>query len=283
MNIAVASGKGGTGKTTVAVNLALTFARRFHAVLADCDVEEPNARLFFRNELQDVAPTRVPAFVLDEAKCDGCGRCASVCRFNAIATVKSRPLFFPEMCHACAGCVLACPRGAILERTRENGVVGRFQDERLTFIEGRLNVGEAMAVSLIERVRKDAVAAQAEIRLFDCPPGTSCPMIAAVKGCDFVILVTEPTPFGLNDLRIAVETVRLLQIPLGVVVNRDGIGDDRVERYAESEGIEILMKIPDDRRVAEAYSTGVPAVRAAEEFASLFERLAETVADRAAP
>lgn len=282
MKIAVASGKGGTGKTTVAVNLALAFAKRHSTVLADCDVEEPNARLFFPNEMETVAPTFVPAYAIDTAKCNGCGRCVEVCRFNSIAIVKSRPMFFPEMCHACNGCVLACPTGAISEETRENGVIGRFREGRLTMLEGRLNIGEAMAVSLIEQVRERAVETSADVELYDCPPGTSCPMIAAVKGCDFAILVTEPTPFGLNDLTIAVETVRLLEIPLGIVINRDGIGDDRVERYAENENIEILAKIPDDRRVAEAYSTGVPAFRAFEEFARAFEVLAETVAERAA-
>lgn len=281
MEIAIASGKGGTGKTTVAVNLALAFAQRFETVLADCDVEEPNARLFFPNDMETVAPTSVPSFLLDESKCDGLGRCAAACRFNAIAMVKSRPLFFPEMCHACAGCVLACPRGAISESTRANGVIGRFQDGRLTVVEGRLNIGEAMAVSLIRQVKEHALHAAAEVGLYDCPPGTSCPMIAAVKGCDFAVLVTEPTPFGLNDLRIAVETVRLLGVPLGIVVNRDGIGDDRVDRYAQEEQIEILARIPDDRRVAEAYSTGMPAFRAVEEFAGLFERLAESIAKRA--
>ena len=280
MKIAVASGKGGTGKTTVAVNLALAFSKRVSTVLADCDVEEPNASLFFPNEMESVVPTHVPSYVIDEAKCDGCGRCAEACRFNSIAVVKSRPVFFPEMCHACGGCVLACPQKAITEESRENGVIGRFRESRLTVMEGRLNIGEAMAVSLIDQVREQAVETSSGVELYDCPPGTSCPMIAAVGKCDFAVLVTEPTPFGLNDLTIAVDTVRLLGLPLGIVINRDGIGDDRVERYAETERIEVLAKIPDDRRVAEAYSTGVPAYRALPEFAEAFERLADIIAER---
>jgi MinD superfamily P-loop ATPase len=276
MKIAIASGKGGTGKTTVAVNLAMALAISERTVLADCDVEAPNASLFFTETLRE-EPTTVPSYRFDLSLCDGCEKCVEACRFHCIAMAGEKPVFFADMCHGCGGCLLACPRGAIEERSRENGVIGRWENDRLILLEGRLNVGEAMAVSVIETVKRRAEHLDARRILYDCPPGTACPMLAAVKGADFVILVTEPTPFGLNDLILAVESVRLLRLPLGVVINRHGSGNSAVEKYCESEGIEILHRIPDDRNVAQLYSRGKSAFEAMPYYRDCFLQLAREV------
>lgn len=280
MRIAVASGKGGTGKTTVAVNLSMALAETSDTVLVDCDVEAPNAALFFHREYEFVDMATVTSFSVDAERCVGCGRCAGVCRFNAVAMGGKLPIFFSDMCHACGGCMLACEHDAIRPRQRENGCIGSWRSENLSLIEGRLHVGEAMAVSLIDEVKRRASELGAMIEVLDCPPGTSCPMLAAVRGTDFVILVTEPTPFGLNDLRLAVGAVRLLGIPFGVVINRDGCGDDRVKEYCYTEGIVLLRSIPDDYRVAQLYSQGKIAMQELPEYKRYLKQLAEEVTRR---
>ena len=280
MKIAIASGKGGTGKTTLAINLALALSKTQETTLVDCDVEEPNTLLFFRRQPEQVEPATVPLFSADMDACDGCGRCAEACRFNAIAVVSQRPIFFPEMCHGCGGCMLACPKEAIRESTRQNGQIRSFTDDRIHFYEGRLNIGEAMAVPMIEQVKQKATQTQTSVTILDCPPGTSCPMMATIRHCDFVLLVTEPTPFGLNDLRLAVEVVRLFRIPFGVVINRDGVGDDRVVHYCEEENIDLLSCLADDRRVAELYSQGTPAYGQIPSFTSQLDELAASLLER---
>ncbi len=252
MKLAVASGKGGTGKTTVAVNLARCWNGPIQ--LLDCDVEAPNAGLFLEGDLLLTETAGVPVPVVDESLCTGCGICSAFCEYNAIACAGGSAMVFPEMCHGCGGCALVCPERAIKETDHRIGVVETLRSGSITLIRGRLDVGAAMAPPLIRKVK---LMASPELPcIIDCPPGTSCPVIAAMKGSDRVLLVTEPTPFGLNDLKLAVETVKELGIPFGVVLNRSGSGDGRVQEFCSSRNIPLLVEIPDDRRYAEAYSRG---------------------------
>ncbi len=273
--IAVASGKGGTGKTTFAVNMALAAGEPVN--LLDCDAEEPNAHLFLSLEWEEEREVTLKKPVFDAALCDGCGRCAEVCRFNAIALPGGKPMFFKELCHACGGCAIACPRGAI---TEEDAVVGRVRRGRtgeVRFADGRINVGEPQAPPVIEEVL--AAADPALPTIVDAPPGTSCPAVASLTGADYALLVTEPTPFGLHDLAEAVEMARMIGVPFSVALNRSDLGDEGVERYCEREGIEITARFPFDRALAEAYSRGKPAVEAVPAhrafFSSLWRKLKE--------
>lgn len=258
ISIAIASGKGGTGKTTVAVNLAALLAEQGYPVqYLDCDVEEPNGHLFLKPRLDQVDEVGVPVPVIDAARCNACRRCAEVCEYNALIVLKTA-MVFPELCHGCGGCAPVCPTGAIREEPRTIGVVESGQAGPIGFTQGRLNVGEPMSPPLIravKRARRDKAMA-----LLDAPPGTSCPVVATVRDADFVVLVTEPTPFGLNDLRLAVELTRSLGRRFGVVINRAGIGNDDVAAYCRNENIDVLAEIPDDRDVAQAYSRGEMAV-----------------------
>jgi MinD superfamily P-loop ATPase len=278
MILAVASGKGGTGKTTVAVALALTAPAP--ARLLDCDVEEPNCHIFLKPRVERGESVGIPVPVVDEAKCTACGECGGICEYSAIVSLKTRPLVFPELCHGCGGCAKVCPEGAIREVEQEIGVVEVGARDGVAFVQGRLNVGSPMSPPLIRAVKRHATGEGTTI--IDCPPGTSCPVVAAVRGSDFVLLVTEPTPFGLHDLRLAVETMRELALPFAVVLNRADAGDDRVDAYCAAEGIPVLLRIPDSRRIAEAYSRGAdllearPALRGA--FAALHERIANEAA-----
>ncbi|MBN1893648.1 ATP-binding protein [bacterium] len=270
--MAVASGKGGTGKTTVAVNLASVLNAPVQVL--DCDVEEPNAGLFLRGRLRGTHTVAIPVPEVDESLCDACGACSRFCQYHAIVTLK-KALVFPDLCHACGGCVRVCPRQAIREIDHRIGTVEVTERGMLTLVTGRIDVGVAMAPPLIRAVKK--YIRENDFCIMDAPPGTSCPVIAAVNGSDFVILVTEPTPFGLNDLRLAVDMVQELNIPFGVVVNRFGVGDDRVHRFCGDNGIPVLVEIPDDRRIAEAYSRGGLLVEAVPEYRGLFERLWKAV------
>ncbi len=276
MKISVASGKGGTGKTTVSVNLARTMASS--VALLDCDVEEPNAHLFLKGEVIDEEVVTLPIPRVDESLCDGCGLCSKICAFNAIVTFGTAPLIFPELCHGCGGCARVCPPKAITEEGRRIGVVETRRTADITLITGRLDVGVAMSPPLIRAVK--ARLKQGMPAILDAPPGTSCPVIAAVRDTDIVLLVTEPTPFGLNDLSLAVDMVRELGLPFGVIINRMGSGDNRVQDYCAKEGIDILMEIPDDRRIAEAYSRGEIMVDALPHYRILFENLLTTIRKR---
>ena len=269
MIISIASGKGGTGKTTVATNLALVLGDRVE--LLDCDVEEPNAHLFLKPQIDRTEQVDTPIPLVDEAKCTFCRKCAEICRFNAIAVVGRKVLVFPELCHSCGGCVAVCPEGAITEIGRELGTVNYGHRNGIKFINGRLRVGEAMSPPLIKRVR--AARDPERITLIDAPPGTSCPVIAAMNGADFILMVTEPTPFGLHDLKLAVEAVRLLGIPCGLVVNRADIGDDKVFAYAREERLPVLLTIPFERGIAEAYSRGETIIEALPQWRAKFLQL----------
>lgn len=269
MRLVVASGKGGTGKTTVAANLARSWGSPVQ--LLDCDVEAPNARLFTGGATIASHVMTVPVPVIDEALCDGCGKCAEFCAYNAMACVAGKAMVFGRMCHSCGGCALVCPRKAITETESRIGRILTSRSGSITLIEGILDVGGSMAPPIIRRLK--SMIESGITAILDSPPGTSCPVVATMKDADFVLLVTEPTPFGLHDLALAVDTTRELGIPCGVVLNRLGIGDDRVRSYCAKEGIRILLEIPDDRRIAEAYSRGEMMVDALPEYAGLFRDL----------
>ena len=272
MIISVASGKGGTGKTTIAVNLALSIT---NAQLLDCDVEEPNSHIFIKPEITGIAPVSIPVPDVDRGKCDYCGKCAEICEYNAIAVLKDNVLVFPELCHGCGACAFFCPRRAIKEIDRQIGVVETGVKGDLQFGHGRLNIGEAMSPPLIRAVRDYSNPARTVI--IDAPPGTSCPVIASIKESDFCILVTEPTPFGLNDLVLAVEVVRKLNIPFGVVINRSDLGNKETDKYCDRENIPVLMRIPFKKDIAKAYSKGVPLVEEFPEYKNNFLKMYERI------
>jgi MinD superfamily P-loop ATPase len=269
--LAVASGKGGTGKTTVSVNMARVLGSEVR--LLDCDVEEPNDHLFLSGALREAETVGIPVPRVDESLCDGCGECGRLCEYHAIVSFGTKPLIFPELCHGCGGCAKVCPKKAIHEVNKRIGVVETVQAGNITLIHGRLDVGMAMAPPLIRAVKARLQSGLPAI--LDAPPGTACPVIATLRGTDFVVLVTEPTPFGLHDLKLAVDMVRELRIPFGVVVNRVGIGDDRVHAFCRQENIAVLLEIPEDRRIAEAYSKGSLIVEALPEYRGLFQCLIE--------
>jgi MinD superfamily P-loop ATPase len=258
MRIAVASGKGGTGKTTVATSLALALSGTDTSVSClDCDVEAPNAHIFLRPTFTQRQPVNVLIPEVDLDLCTGCGRCADVCQFHAIVVLGKKPLVFPQLCHGCGSCTALCPEKAITEIPKTLGVLeSGTTKEGITFARGVLNVGEPMAVPVIRQLKNWQNLLEANIVILDSPPGASCPVVETLRGADYVILVTEPTPFGLHDLKLAVELTRELDIPCGIIVNRDGIGDDGVDEYCRSTGLPILMRIPFDRQIGRGIAQG---------------------------
>jgi MinD superfamily P-loop ATPase len=277
MTIAVASGKGGTGKTTVSLCLALSATGPVR--LLDCDVEEPNCHLFLKPDIARREPVTLPVPVVDAGKCDGCGKCRQLCQFNALAILKGKAVVFAELCHSCGGCAKVCPTGAIHEVSRAIGSVELGTSNGIAFVTGRLNVGQPLAPAVIRAVKRAGCSRGApsprlpdtpaerrghntELIILDSPPGTSCAMVATVRDADHVLLVTEPTPFGLHDLKLAVATLRQLGRPFSVIVNRADAGDDRVLAHCRAEKILIRLQIPEDRRIAEAYSRGEPVLDA---------------------
>ncbi len=270
--ISVASGKGGTGKTTIATNMALSIA---NVQLLDCDVEEPDSHLFLDMDLEKVEDVYLSVPVVDKEKCDFCQKCSKFCQYNAIAVLPSDILIFPQLCHGCGGCILVCPKGALTEETRIIGIIEGGTSNGVEFYHGVLNIGEPMATPVIKTLKKKIDKEKNAI--LDSPPGTSCPAVETIRGTDFCLLVTEPTPFGLYDLKLAVEVVKHLAVPFGVVINRDGIGDDRVEKFCMERDIPILMKIPQNEDIARLYSNGQPFVLEMPEWKEEFVRLFEVV------
>ena len=269
MIISIASGKGGTGKTTVATNLAVSLGSDVQ--ILDCDVEEPNSHLFIQPTIEEVKTITTPVPEVDMDKCNLCGKCGEICQFKAIVVIAETVLPFHELCHSCGGCMEVCPEKAITETGRELGVIEKGHRNGLEFIHGKLRVGEAMSPPMIRKVRE--YTRPGILTIIDAPPGTSCPVIASMKDADFVLLVTEPTPFGLHDLELAVEAVKILGIPHGLVINRSDMGDDKVMAYAKQEDLPILMEIPFDRRIAEAYSRGEMIVEVMPEWKDRFSEL----------
>jgi MinD superfamily P-loop ATPase len=285
MIISVASGKGGTGKTTVATNLAVSLKQRVQ--LLDCDVEEPNAHLFLNPEIEKKESVNAPVPEIDFAKCRFCKKCMEICRFNAIAVLKNNIMIFENLCHSCGGCFEICPENAVIEKPRslgktEHGKALNTFSKNISFINGRLDIGQVMVPPIIKEVR--SYTDKEIVTIIDAPPGTSCPVIAAMNKADYILLVTEPTPFGLHDLKLAVETVKILGIPYGLIINRAGLGNDDVKTYAQKEELPILMEIPFDKRIAQIYSNGqmiadaLPGFK--EKFQALFKKIEQDLEKR---
>lgn len=270
MKIAVLSGKGGTGKTTVSASLAFALPS---CQYIDCDVEEPNGGIFLKPELTQSSPVKVLVPEADISKCDACGICAKACQFNAIAVVKDKVLVFPEICHHCGACVIACPNNAIKEVERIVGVVEANEDD--TFLQGKLNVGEPVSIPILKelkkRIKKDSTV------IIDCSPGASCTVVQSIEGCDYCILVTEPTPFGLHDLKIAVELVRKMGLPFGVVLNKASESSRIIHDFCEKEGIDLLMEIPFSQNIAKNYSKGILPVQSNNSWKEKFEKLYQNI------
>lgn len=273
MNISVASGKGGTGKTTVATNLALSL--KDNVQLLDCDVEEPNSHIFVKPHIKETKSVFVQVPKINKEKCTGCGKCGEVCEYNAIAVVNKKVLVFPELCHGCGSCSYFCPENAIEEENKEIGITEVGKRGKVGFVHGKLHLGQMMAPPVIKDVKN--YIGKNKISIIDAPPGTSCPVITAIQDTDFVILVTEPTPFGLNDLKLGVEVVRKLGLRFGVVINRSDLGNDETDRYCREERIPVLMRIPFKKEIAEAYSKGKSIVENSssykKEFVKLFDKI----------
>jgi MinD superfamily P-loop ATPase len=253
MIVSIASGKGGTGKTTVAVNLALALS---HVQLLDCDVEEPNVHILLKPQINQVKPVYVSVPTINEELCNHCGKCAEFCQYNALFVGPDKVLVFPELCHNCGGCAIICPNHAIVEEKHQIGRIKMGTAGKTRLVYGELEVGEPMAVPIIREIKRQIDPSKNVI--LDSPPGTSCPVIETVRGSDFCLLVTEPTPFGLHDLKIAVQVLKNMKIPFGVIINRAGIGDKKVYEYCEEEHTPIMLEIPFQRRIAELYSRGIP-------------------------
>jgi len=271
MIIAVASGKGGTGKTTVATSMALALAETGRPVsFLDCDVEAPNAHLFLHPVFEAEKNVDLLIPQVDEALCSGCGQCAEVCQFHAIVVLGGKTLVFPEMCHGCGSCTLVCPEGAITEVPETLGILQAGSvPGGIHFARGLLN----MAVPVIHQLKKWQLRGTAEVVIVDSSPGASCPVVESLRGADFILLVTEPTPFGLHDLQLAVELTQEIGVPTGVIINREGIGDARVMEYCQEVGLPVLMRIPYSREIGEGIARGKTLVAIHPEYREMFREM----------
>jgi MinD superfamily P-loop ATPase len=273
----VASGKGGTGKTTIAVNLALQLAKSHQVALFDLDVEEPNDNQFLHYSMTDFQDVNILRPVVDEATCTHCGLCADLCEFNALAVLPNNVMVFSELCHGCGLCSLACPTNAITEYPHKLGSISKSnnpsQEKNLDFYEGKLKIGEALATPIIHEMKKIAFREKSPYIILDLPPGSACPVIKALSDTDFVILVTEPTPAGEHDLQIAINVVKHLNLQFGIVNNRSDVGDDRITRFVENNGYKLLLEIPHDKEILRLYSQGLPLIGTTDKFDSIFDLL----------
>jgi MinD superfamily P-loop ATPase len=276
MIVAVASGKGGTGKTSVAVNMALSVG---NVQLLDCDVEEPNAYIFLKPKISQTKAVTVLVPVVNEKLCNRCRKCSDFCQYNALFVASREVMVFPDLCHSCGGCKIVCPAEAISEEPRRIGTLKSGAVGNVELVYGELDVQRPMAVPIIAKV-KQQIRKDKNV-ILDSPPGTSCSVIQTVKGCDFCVLVTEPTPFGLHDLKIIVQVLEIMKIPCGVVINRAGVGDKKVYEFCEEKNIPVLLEIPYDKRIAKLYSQGIPFSQEMPEWKQKFQNLFETVKELA--
>lgn len=253
MRIVVASGKGGTGKTTIAVALAKVLSSRVETILVDCDVEEPNSRNFLEADIQELEPVNIPLPVIDVERCTFCGICSRTCRYGALAVLKEQVMVFPELCNGCGACSLSCPEKAISYTSRRmGGIHGGYHDD-LEFIEGRLDIGQAKAVPVIEAAKAHI---DRDVSIIDSPPGSSCPVLEAARGSDIIVLVSEPTRFGMHDLRMVVDSLSILEIPMVIIINKVGIGKVDIRGFADVKNIPVIAEIPFDRNLSEVYARG---------------------------
>lgn len=273
MTISVASGKGGTGKTTVAASLASVINE---SIYIDCDVEEPNGHLMLQPKFTSEESVNKLMPEIDYEKCNFCGRCIEVCEFNALINLKFEILLFEEMCHSCGACEYFCPKDAIIEIPKEFGKLrSGITESGIKFYDGLLNIGEATAVPLIKKVKEKID--NESINIIDSPPGSSCSLVETVKDSDFCLLVTESTPFGLNDLKLAVDVVKTINVPFGIVINKYDETFDEMENYLTENQIEVMLRIPFDRKIAEAYSNGILPVNKSDKIRSEFIELIDTI------
>lgn len=280
MIIAVASGKGGTGKTTVATSLARSLADQGQKIsFLDCDVEAPNAHLFLQPEFRQTKDVARLIPQVDVEKCSGCGRCAEVCQYHAIVVLGGKTLVFPELCHGCGSCTLECPEGAITEMPEKLGILeAGSTPQGIRFARGLLDVGEPMAVPVIHQLKNWQPPQDTTISIWDSPPGTSCPVVESIRAADFLLLVTEPTPFGLHDLKLAAQLGAELEIPVGVVINRDGVGDTQVEEFCLKAEIPILMRIPLNREIGAGIAQGKTLIEIRPEYQARFQEMYARIA-----
>jgi MinD superfamily P-loop ATPase len=279
MDIAIASGKGGTGKTTLSLCMAEYYSGKgISTSILDCDVEEPNVNLFLKSPVKSTVETSVLIPSVNDILCTGCGECERICEFNCIILIKGKPLVLPEMCHFCGGCTLICPEKAITEIKKINGSIESGEIRKIKYAGGRLNIGEAMSPPLIKEVKK--YYPESEIRIFDSPPGTTCPVIESVKNCDFIILVGEPTPFGLNDLKLAVEMARAVEIPFAVVENKSSDNNNSLKEFCKREKVNLIASIPETREIAKRYSTGDPVSYITEFYSGELDKIAGFIREK---